>query len=362
MLERLTEHSLRWHDKLADYKGAGKKLCGYVTNLIPEELIYAAGMIPIRLESASVQSRMSDGLLQDFVCEHCRGCLEAGLSGLYQDLEGTVFTRTCDAVRNLYTLWANNTGQNFSYYLSTPGNCTEKALPFFTGELSRFKHYLEAQTGKLLTEESLTGAVKLFNRIRRRLKSLILSGRLSGVALYHLYHADLVMDPAEYAQAIEGINPEDLPRINSSVRVAVSGSHFSDPGIVEAIEGLGLHVAVLDLDFGFRRFWHEADEAVPLLDSLARRYIRSGALDPSKHPTPDRIELLASLLKEIGVSGVIVINQKYCDPYLFEIPAQREFFEFEGLPSLFMTSGERLEIGTQFQNRIEAFGEILAKT
>jgi benzoyl-CoA reductase subunit C len=345
-------------DIIGRNREAGKQSCGYVSNLIPVEMIYASGMIPIRIDPRH-RPKFVDSLLQTYVCEHARGCLEGGLAGDYGDLEGMVFTRTCDAIRNLYTLWVNNVPNGFSYFLSTPGNLGNNAGDYLFEEFKRFGQFLQGQQNITFTVDDLGSAIQLYNRIRDRLRSLTLSGSLSGTDLFHLFQAFHLMDPQEFYDAITGIDLDQISKPPSNVSIAITGSHFSDPGIISAIEALGIHVAILDLDSGPRSFWLDVEEEGDPLKALAERYIKAGAMDPSKHPCDARVGFFLSILKKVKIDGVVVMNQKYCDPYLFEEPFLKRTFEEEGIPSLFITTGERLEQKQQLINRIEAFMEMI---
>jgi benzoyl-CoA reductase subunit C len=167
------------------------------------------------------------------------------------------------------------------------------------------------------------------------------------------------MDPHEFCNEIENLNLESMEKPNSTVTLAVTGSHFSDPEIITTIEDLGIHVAILDLDFAPRSIWFNVEEEINPLKSLADRYIKSAALDPSKHPSIERVNFFLSLIKSVKTDGIVVMNQKYCDPYLFEESLMKKTFEEEGIPSFFITIGERLEQRQQLINRIEAFVEMI---
>ncbi len=361
MIDKLRKISISNQATLRTYKEAGKRLCGYVSNLIPVEIIHAFGMMPVRIEPRLSSHNLADSLLPTFVCEHIRGCLESGLADEYTDLDGTVFTRTCDVFRNLYTLWINNVPTGFSYYLSTPGNINRESMEYFSEELKRFKTFLQKQQGYLISDDDLKSSIQLYNRIRDRLRILSLSGILSGNDLFHLFHASHHIDPQEFYDEIDNLNLENMEKPNSTVKLAITGSHFSDPGIITTIEDLGIHVAILDLDFGPRSVWLNVEEEADPLKSLANRYIKSAAFDPSKHPSTERVNFFLSLIRRVRTDGIVVMNQKYCDPYLFEESLMKKIFEEEGIPSFFITIGERLEHKQQLINRIEAFVEMIEK-
>ncbi|MDY7038108.1 MAG: 2-hydroxyacyl-CoA dehydratase, partial [Thermodesulfobacteriota bacterium] len=64
------------------------------------------------------------------------------------------------------------------------------------------------------------------------------------------------------------------------------------------------------------------------------------------------------LAKEWNVEGAIVVQQKFCDPHELDIPALREYFEDNGVPTYFLELDVTVPVG-QFSTRVEAFIESL---
>ena len=69
---------------------------------------------------------------------------------------------------------------------------------------------------------------------------------------------------------------------------------------------------------------------------------------------------MLSLAKEWDVKGVILIQQKFCDPHELDIPALKKALEQVGIPSLFLEFDVTVPLG-QFRIRVEAFLEMLSQ-
>jgi benzoyl-CoA reductase subunit C len=67
-----------------------------------------------------------------------------------------------------------------------------------------------------------------------------------------------------------------------------------------------------------------------------------------------------SLAKEWDVKGVILIQQKFCDPHELDIPALKKALEAEGILTLFLEFDVTVPLG-QFRIRVEAFLEMLSQ-
>ncbi len=67
----------------------GRKVCGYFCSYGPEELIWAAGVLPFRIFGTSGNISLADAHLQAYCCGLVRGGLEDALSGNLDFLDGT---------------------------------------------------------------------------------------------------------------------------------------------------------------------------------------------------------------------------------------------------------------------------------
>jgi benzoyl-CoA reductase/2-hydroxyglutaryl-CoA dehydratase subunit BcrC/BadD/HgdB len=75
----IIENPYSYLQKIKDENG--KKVIGYVCSYAPEELIYAAGALPVRLFGSDSIIHRADLHLQSYCCSLVRGILEDGLSG-----------------------------------------------------------------------------------------------------------------------------------------------------------------------------------------------------------------------------------------------------------------------------------------
>jgi benzoyl-CoA reductase/2-hydroxyglutaryl-CoA dehydratase subunit BcrC/BadD/HgdB len=61
-------------------KQSGKKVVGYFCSYAPEELIWAAGALPLRMFGTSENIHLADTHLQAYCCSLVRGILEEALA------------------------------------------------------------------------------------------------------------------------------------------------------------------------------------------------------------------------------------------------------------------------------------------
>ena len=75
----------------------GQKIVGYACLATPREILDAAGIFPYRIKAlASGNTDMADAYLSRFNCGFCRACLQLGMDGSYDFLDGIIETNGCD--------------------------------------------------------------------------------------------------------------------------------------------------------------------------------------------------------------------------------------------------------------------------
>jgi benzoyl-CoA reductase/2-hydroxyglutaryl-CoA dehydratase subunit BcrC/BadD/HgdB len=74
---------------------------GYFCNLVPVEIIVAAGMQPARVAGKAETTSTADAYLCSNLCPYIKSVLTAAIEGRDGELEGAVFARSCDGMRRM---------------------------------------------------------------------------------------------------------------------------------------------------------------------------------------------------------------------------------------------------------------------
>ena len=83
----------------------GKGVIGYMCTLAPEEVIYAAGFLPVRVVGGHEPQTIADIYVPSIFCSYCRDVLAQGLQGHYDYLKGLVHTNSCEKIRSALESW-----------------------------------------------------------------------------------------------------------------------------------------------------------------------------------------------------------------------------------------------------------------
>lgn len=366
--ERIQEVIQRRHDYARRWKErTGGKVFGYLCTYVPEEVIYAAGILPVRILGSHEAEDVTANYIFHMFCPYCRDCLAQGLLGRYEYLDGLVHAYSCIHIRQTYDSWVRHLTPSFSYFLYMPDNLRNPAaLRQFVREVFSFKEALEAWTGRKISTESLEQAIEVYNLNRRLLREiynlrkpdppLLLGSEALGLVL-----AGMLMDKAEHNELLKQAYEEITSRHKDSPglpRLMLISSENDDLELVSFIESLGTRVVVDDNCVGTRYFMEEVPLGGEPLEGLALRYARRPLCPVKDIAGRERLHHILELTREYQVQGAIFLKAKFCDPQEYDIPAISAALKERNIPSLVLECDLVNPVG-QFRTRIEAFLEML---
>lgn len=368
MIEKFKEWYDSRHDYAKDWKErTGGKVIGYFCTYAPEEIMYAAGVLPVRILGSHEPQDVTEPHIFGMYCPFCRDCLAQGLKGRYDYLDGIMIAQSCLHIRQTFTSWKMHAPVDFSYYLPMPNNIQSKrALPYLTGELEAFKDALEKWTGKSITDEDMKKGIETMNTSRQLTKELYEMRKkdhppLTGLEAMYAVVSSQMVDKREYNQTLEGILKE-LPQRQmengSKIRLMILGSEDDDTEFIEMVESLGAIFVTDDHCTGSRYFWDKVNPNKNPLEAIAARYINRVPCPSKDWPQRTRIDHIKKLAKDWKVQGAIVIQQKFCDPHELDIPAIIESLKQSSVPVQFLEFDVTVPVG-QFKTRVEAFLEMM---
>jgi bzd-type benzoyl-CoA reductase N subunit len=341
----------------------GGKVMGYFCSYGPEEIITAAGIVPMRVRATgSTSTELADAYLSSINCSFCRHAFNAGLSGDYDFLEGVVWLNNCD-----YDNWKRKVHTPLPIMMSLPKMTTDTQVEWFKDEMVNFKEALEKHLGVKITDDKLRAAIKTHNETRRLLRQLYDLRKkdnppITGAESLAVVVASTCMPRAEYNQmlkellgelkAAEGIK-------DYKARLMLVGSILDDPNYVKVIEDMGGLVVTDSLCFGTRIFWTDVDEkAKDPLQALAKYYIQDKPACPRMFDQQVmRSKFIRDMVKKFKVDGVIGLRMVMCDLWTGELFMLDKDLKAAKIP-LIRLEREYAVVGAgQLRTRAQAFIE-----
>jgi len=368
MVQQFIDWQANRHDYAKAWKDKnGGKVMGYFCTYVPEEILYAAGVLPVRILGSHEPQNVTEPHIFAMFCPFCRDCLAQGLKGRYDYLDGITIAQSCLHIRQTYTSWVKHVPQEFSYYLPMPNKVQSKrANPFLKGEYEDFIKAVEEWTGTKITEEKLKEAIEVYNKNRRLMRELYDMRKsdnppITGTEAMYITMAQQMTDKKEHTEALERLIAElkdKKPDKEPGVRLMVVGSEDDDTKFLSMVESCGATIVVDEHCTGSRYFWNEVKDNGDPIQDLADRYI-----DRPPCPTKDweerrRLPHIMKLAKDWKVQGAVMVQQKFCDPHELDLVAIKKNLEDNGIPTLQLELDVTVPIG-QFKIRTEAFLEMI---
>ena len=352
-------------------KHPGGKTLGCFCTYVPEEIPYAAGVLPVRvLGSHEIEDYTAPHLFGMF-CPFCRDVLAQGLQGRYSYLDGICDANCCMHLLQSFEAWGLNVEPRVKV-LRVDAPCTTQSphsTPFLKGELECFKKDVEEWVGKEITQNDLDHAIEIYNENRRLMKKIYELRKgdrppITGLESMYMVVSSQLMDKEEHNSLLKEVLRElEQRQLGREVgtRLMMVGSENDDVEFIRMVEqkmSLPATIVIDDHCTGSRYFWAEVVPKQDRLEAIASRYIYRTPCPNRDWPERRRFPQVLQFAKQWRAEGALVIQQKFCDPHELDIPSLREYLEKNGVPTYFLELDVTMPAG-QFSTRVEAFIESL---
>lgn len=359
---------------LAKYKAQGKKAIGVLPYYVPEELVYAAGMVPMGVWGCNGKQEVrSKEYCASFYCTVAQLSLEMLLDGTLDGLDGIITPVLCDTLRPM--------SQNFKVamkdkmpviFLAHPQVRQNAAGKQFTYDAySEVKGHLEEICGHEITNDAILDAIKVYNKSRAARREFCKLANahpdlIPASTRAAILRAAYFMLKDEYTAKLEELNKELAAAPAGKFdghKVVVSGIIYNMPGILKAMDDNKLAIAADDCAYESRSFAVDAPE--DLDNGLQALVVQFGKqkndvllYDPDFAKNA-RAEHVCDLVKESGAEGLIVFMMQFCDPEEMEYPDLKKALDAHHIPHVKIGVDQMTRDFGQAQTALEAFAESL---
>jgi bzd-type benzoyl-CoA reductase N subunit len=351
-----------------EWKTKGKKRVGFICTQVPEEILYAADILPVRLRAPDCADTTSaDVYMSHLNCTFIRSCLQYMFEGKFNFLDGFVFTNSCDHTRRLYDITREALDYPYVHLFSLPHKAggTEVTL-WHKGEVARFKESVEAAFGAKVTEAKLRQAIGVYNETRHLLRELYElrksdSPPISGAETLSVILAGNSLPKDMYNQMLRKLLDELRQRRGISkyrARLMIAGSGGCDnPDYLGVMEALGGLVVTDSLCFGSRYFWEPVDTKGDLMLNLAKAYLNRPSCANMTDRVVERVEFVKQMVGDFKVDGVIFQRIRYCDLWGGQLLYMEHEFKKSDIPLLSLEREYAMGGVGQLRTRVQAFLE-----
>lgn len=354
------EHLKRW-------KSQGGKVVGYICLATPTEIIEAGGLFPYRIRAlGSGQTELADAHLSRFNCSFCRSCLQLGLEGVYDFLDGMIETNGCDHLRGMIENWHYAKKFPLLHYLKVPHIVNQSSLSWYEEELRLYKKALEDHFAQEISDEQIWSQIQIQERIREKLR-LIYQMRekeepaFRGSEVLSIVLLGSAVPGSVFEQILDQIIAErkDTGLKDFSARLLLAGSVTDEVKFVQEIENLGGLIVTDALCYGSRAFWSRyVEKNEDPIKILAKMYLEELLCPRMFNDFPRRRDFVFKAVERAKVDGVIVVHNKFCDVHGVDNVQLRIALEKKGIPVLQLEKeyGAKADLG-RLKTRVQAFLE-----
>jgi benzoyl-CoA reductase/2-hydroxyglutaryl-CoA dehydratase subunit BcrC/BadD/HgdB len=371
-------HGLRVKE-LMDHKAGGGKVIGLFCVFVPEDLIMAAGAIPVGL-CAGTQFSVPDAeeVLPRNTCALIKSSFGFKLGRTCPYVQASDFVigeTTCDGKKKMYELLAQ---YHPTYVMEVPQKKTPLGRELFLEELRRLKAKLEQEMGVVITAKNLAEATALVEAKRRALRRLHSARKarptpISGLDALLVTQVSFYDDTARFTEKVndlceelesriakgEGACPADAPRI------LVSGSPMAIPNwkLHRILQDGGAAVVREESCTGTRYFDYPIPEndgsLAGQLEAIADRQLETHCACFT--PNDERTEDILALARDRAADGVVHYNLQFCHTFANEAVKVERTLAGENVPLLRIETDYSDEDMGQIKNRVDAFLEMLRR-
>ena len=373
MMKEFQEVAYNPGKQLASFKAAGKKVIGVLPYYAPEELVYAAGMVPMGMWGSNNKSIVrAKEYCATFYCTIAQLALEMLLDGTMDQLDGVITPTICDTLRPMSQNFRVAIGDKIpTIFLAHPQNrFAPWGLQFCVDQYTNVKKMLEKISGKEITDEDIRNAIKVYNASRAARREFVkLANEHCDVVTPTLRSAVLkasyFMLKDEYTEKLVALNNElkALPVCDwKGVKVVTSGIIVDNPVLLKIFEDNKIAIAADDVAHESRSFRTDASEEGDPMMALAKQFADIDyevlLYDPASAENR-RGEFVANMVKESGAQGLILFMQQFCDPEEMEYPCLKKALDDAGVPHIKLGIDQQMRDFGQASTAIQAFADVL---
>ncbi|MGN1413349.1 MAG: 2-hydroxyacyl-CoA dehydratase subunit D [Anaerovoracaceae bacterium] len=347
----------------------GKELVGCFPIHTPDEVVYAAGCIPVGMWGGSAEIQLADRYLQSFCCSVMRTNIELGMRGVYDDLKAVIIPTFCDTLKCIVENWKVAVQQVPAIGMAYPQHRDLKAgMNFMISETKRVKHELEQILGKIITDQAVEEAFAIYEDYRAAMRDFTETAAkhpeiIDAKTRHLIIKAGLFMDKAVYTEAvreiIQGLDAEPASAFRGT-KVVLTGLIPEPVEILDILRDNDIAVVGDDLSLGSRIWRTPAREDVSdVYEKMAYMVADQKGDTFLYEPEKLRGKMLIDMAEKTDADAVVVMMMKFCDPEEYDYPIYKAELEARGIPELYLETDQQLTSFEQIRTRVQSFAEML---
>lgn len=375
LIAELKEAAYHPRRQLEAFKAEGKKVIGIMPYHVPEELVYAAGMVPMGMWGSNKHtiSRAKE-YCATFYCSLAQLDLEMLMDGTVDGMDGVITPTPCDTLRPMsQNIKVAMKDKMAVIFLAQPQRRTDDAgKEYCRHQYETIQKELEAIAGAPISNAALENAICVYNRFRAAQREfIVLAGKhpeaISAVDRSAVIKANFFMLKDAYAAKLEALNAElrALPLVEwKGAKAMTSGILCDNPELLRLFDENRIAIVCDDMAQESRNIATDAPEGWDdPMEALVQQWADT-VNDPiywdccSREHT--RAKHLIRKARKAGAQGIILFMMTFCDPEETDYPHLKHDFGIADIPHIRLGVDHQMRNFGQISTSLQAFADVMA--
>ena len=368
-LERLQRACANPREQLDRYLEQGKQVVGCFAPYAPEELVHAAGLIPMGMWGGRTELKLAKSYLPAFACPIMQANMELGLKGAYQGISAVIIPTMCDTLRCMTQNWRFGMKDIPMIPIVYPQNRTSPAsVDYLISEFETVLTILYTITGNMVSEKSMEEAIAVYNQHNATMREFdtAANDHLDVITpkVRHVVHKSaFFFEKGEHTALVQEIiaGLKELPAHHWTGNKIILGGILCEPEeVLDILEENQLAVVADDLAQESRQYRTDTPEkGGGALKRLALQWNARYGCSLIHELGKPRGKMLAKMCQETGAQGVISCMMKFCDPEEYDEPYLEADLRKAGIHVMNIDIDPLNHSYEQVRTRVQSFCEML---
>ena len=352
-----------------DYKKeTGKGAVGIMPVYCPEEIVHAAGYLPIGMWGAQKkQISKARTYLPPFACSIMQSVMELQLEGVYDDLEAVIFSVPCDTLKCMSQKWNRPVPAIVFTHPQNRKIAKDAANVFAREEFNIVKEKLEDILDVHISNKAIKNSIAVYNENRAACREFSdVAAEYAAVVTPSDRHAVIkarwFMEKSRHTalvkELIAALKAEQAPEFKGK-KIIVTGIQVEPYDVLDIFQENGFAIVADDLAQETRNFRQDVPDDDDALMALARAWNEFDGCSLATDANKPKGQMIIDAVKKYGADAVVVCMMKFCDPEEFDYPILLQEFEAAGVKNLYIEVDQESTAFEQVKTRIQTFAEIL---
>lgn len=374
LLEEFKYYATNPRKQLDKYLAEGKKAIGIFPYYAPEEIVYAAGIVPFGVWGGQGNIEKAKDYFPTFYYSLALRCLEMALDGTLEGLSASMITTLDDTLRPFSQNYKVSAGRKIPMIFLNHGQHRKEEFgkKYNAKIFDNAKKEIEKICDVEITDENLKKAFEVYNENRaakRRFIELVATHpqTIKASDRTNVLKSSYFMLKDEHTALLKKLNEklQALPEEKwDGVKVVTSGVITDNPGLMEIFDKYKVCIVADDVAHESRALKIDIDMSIedPMLalaDQFARMDEDPILYDPDIYKRP---KYVLDLVTKNKADGCLLFMMNFNDTEEMEYPSLKKAFDEAKIPLIKMGYDQQMEDFGQVKTQLETFNEIVQLT